>query len=352
MQRRTFLSQFALGGLCLAATACSLPAITYLRPSSPTWRRRKAMPNAMQEIYPTVFQDKICIAGGLQSTNEPDAPFGHLAPTTDLHLYDPIQNSWSKGADLPEARHHLGLVTCQNKLYGIGGFYADRQNPWQVRANVYRSNEQLTAWHEVEALPIAQAESVYGCINDTIHVIGGRTLNTQNQLTDTSAHWVYDKGRWYQGAPLDIARNSAASVVHNGLLYIVGGRQFSQHNQNLTTLQCYDPKEDRWRNLAPMPKASAGLACVYHNGRMYVFGGEQYSYQHTKSGTKLIDARAFDSIWSYDLNSDSWRTEAFTMTTTRHGLGAVAVNNQVYLMGGAIQAGGTETVDLLETLVF
>ncbi|NOU51262.1 hypothetical protein HG263_12060 [Pseudoalteromonas sp. JBTF-M23] len=351
MQRRTFLSHLALGGLSLAAAACAPSSLMVSKLTLPQWQPRKNLPRAMQEIYPHVFKGNICIAGGLQASNDPSAPFGHLAPTTDLHIYDPITNIWHQGPALPQARHHLGLVACQNQLYGIGGFAADQQNPWQVRANVFASDEQLTTWREVAPLPAPQAESVYASVHEHIHVIGGRGLNAQNELSDTSAHWIYHQGQWHQGAPLDTARNSAASAVHNGLIYIIGGRQFSQNNVNMSTVQCYDSKEDRWRTLAPMPLASAGLACTQLNDRIYAFGGEQYIYQRTSQGSKLIDSKAFNSVWSYDLNNDVWRTEAFKLTSTRHGLGAITLNNQIYIMGGAVQAGGTGTSNLLETLV-
>ncbi|BBN81768.1 hypothetical protein PA25_17530 [Pseudoalteromonas sp. A25] len=309
------------------------------------------MPYAMQEIYPTAFGNKICIAGALQASDNPNAPFGHLAPTTDVHIYDASTDIWHQGAPLPQARHHLGLVTCNNKLYGIGGFAADQQNPWQVRANVFVSNEQLTQWHEISALPIPQAESIYASLNNNIHVIGGRTTDAHSKLIDTGAHWIYNNGHWCQGAPLDIARNSAASATYNDLVYIIGGRQFSQSNKNMATVQCFDPKEDRWRALAPMPIASAGLACAQLNDKIYAFGGEQYIYQHSVQGIKLVASNSFDTVWSYDLNNDTWKTETFQLPSTRHGLGAVVLNKQIYVMGGAVHAGGKGTSNSVVRLI-
>ena len=50
----------------------------------------------------------------------------------------------------------------------------------------------------------------------------------------------------------------------------------------------------------------------------------------------------FADAWEYDPREDRWRAVA-DMTRPRHGLGAVAIGDAIYVVGGAAKAGGEET---------
>ncbi|MEO1136465.1 MAG: kelch repeat-containing protein, partial [Pseudomonadota bacterium] len=199
------------------------------------------------------------------------------------------------------------------------------------------------SWETLTPLPHPQAETVAKSLNGFIHVAGGRapagSSNTEwADHIDTDEHWYYDAGddRWRALAPLPTPRNSAAGAVTNGVLYVIGGR--TVNDGNLTAMEVYDPLSDRWEKARPMPKAQAGLAAAVLNGKIYAFGGEFFS--PTGGGV-------FAEAWEYDPDKDDWRAVA-VMPRRRHGLGAVTLSDAIYVLGGAAQAGGSETSAALD----
>jgi hypothetical protein len=50
--------------------------------------------------------------------------------------------------------------------------------------------------------------------------------------------------------------------------------------------------------------------------------------------------RVFGQVESYDPESDAWRHHA-PMRTPRHGLGAVAIGESIFVAGGGVVVGGT-----------
>lgn len=114
------------------------------------WRTLAAMPQAVQEIYPAVYQGKIYVAGGLSD----DLPLSEQQMTDLVQIYDPATNSWALGPALPEARHHAYLVSVQEQLFLFGGFLAT-----------------LRSHNRCLATACAHAAS----LNDAIYLISGAT---------------------------------------------------------------------------------------------------------------------------------------------------------------------------------
>ncbi|MCF2858321.1 hypothetical protein L1286_12610 [Pseudoalteromonas sp. SMS1] len=313
------------------------------------WQLSVMLPVPLQEVYPAVYKDKIVVAGAFEQAQEGQAVLAHLTASDKTYIFDQNAQNWKSGPALPEPRHHLGLIVNHGKLYAIGGFNAIKSDPWQIKSSVFVLNDVDGAWHKGPELPIPMGESVYGVIDGQIHVAGGRTKR-DGKLIDTSAHWVLKSGQWHKAAPLPIASNSAASVVVDNHWYVMGGRVNAQDFKNLNTVWRYDSTRNKWDQLASMPQASAGLASAHMNGQIYVFGGEEYTFEGKEDGKREMKTRTFDQIWRYDPKANVWSTARVPMTSTRHGLGAVSLDQQIYLLGGAVEAGATGTTAIVERL--
>lgn len=350
MHRRDFLLALSGGAIGMALSGCQRMKVNTVtaKNSQLRWQLASGLPVAMQEIYPALFQNHICIAGALQVDLSDKAVMGQLSPSAQTHLYNPIDDIWGDGPTLPVQRHHLGLVNCNQKLYGIGGFSGDKDDAWKIKADVFVLSDLNGQWQTSTPLPQAQAESAYASINNRIHVIGGRKRNnTTGKLENTDQHWVLDGKQWVSAAPFTLPLNSSAACTLNEDIYVVGGRLETGKNKNQTLLQRYDSKTDQWQRLASLPQASAGLACCSANGKIYAFGGEDYYY----TSDNQLQARTFDSIWIYDPVVDQWQTSTVKMLSTRHGLGAITVgDNSIYLLGGAVQHWDNGTTDSVEVL--
>ena len=337
--RRSLLKFFGASTLCGMNYLFSTPI--QAKANSASWSHGLPLNTPIQEIYPTVFNDEIYVAGGFVPSSEP--VFFGLAPSSQVYIYNPTKQTWRNGIQLPEVRHHLGLAANANYLYGIGGFYGDKRSAWQIRNTVYKMSAKGEMWDNGPSLPIPLAESVYACVDENIHVIGGKTRNTHSQRNiDTNSHFVLiDDKHWEKAAPAPITRNSAASAVLDDKVYVIAGRQAGKDAKNLAVSEVYDPKLDKWQSIRPLPRALAGLSAVALNGKIVVAGGEAFGANgNWKTG------KAFAQVWSYDPAQDTWQ-EVMNMPKPRHGHGAVSFNDSMYIIGGGSKVGPQDTLSSL-----
>lgn len=327
------------------------------------WTRMADMPFPIQEIYPAAHREytaapgsikpitntRLVNAGGL--TDDPS--FQHQV-TDKVTIYDPATDQWSYGPNLPFPMHHVALVSNSGFLTAIGGFARDHNGGWQMQDRVWEINNlDQSFWQEVAPLPIPQAETVSVSLNGRIHVVGGRSpsgsLNRDwGDHIDTAKHWAFyaNENEWVEMASLPEQRNSAAGAVYRGALYFIGGRTVSGGNS--ARVDIYDPISDRWQRAAPLPAPTrlgapigqGGLAAATWDGYIYAFGGEWFQSGGNAGGV-------YSEVWEYDPREDKWRAVA-AMPRPRHGLGAVALQDGIYVLGGAARVGGNETSNVLD----
>ncbi len=298
----------------------------------------RALPFAVQEIYPAAHQGRIHVIGGLRGAD------GRVVGVSDAHLaYDPASGETATLTPLPDARHHPYAVSHAGRLYVLGGFGT---NPGAV--NWIMSTQTLVhdgdAWTRLADAPVPHGEVTAASLGGRIHLVGGRTPTGAANLgygdhADTTHHLVFDPGAnaWSQAAPALAPRNSAAGAVIDGLWHVAGGRTVTGGPTDAH--EVYDPREDRWRAAAPMPAGSGagGNAAAVLDGALYVFGGEVF-------GQPGI---VHPEVWRYDPKTDAWDAAA-PMPTPRHGVGAVALDGSIYLVGGATQPSGVGTSAAVE----
>ncbi len=312
---------------------------------APGWTAGPALPIRVQEIYPAVLDGVLYVAGGLS----PDEGDGEIGISDRVFALEPGAQSWRERARLPVPIHHPNLVGLEREVYAIGGFTAGNGGAWTMSSAVRVYNPSRDRWSRGPDLPTPYAETVCAAIDGRIHVVTGRrpagASNSEwPHHADTNAHIVLDaaSGNWTTAAPAPTARNSAAGAIVEGRLHVIGGRTVS--GGNTAVHEVYDPGGDRWETAAPLPepetgpRGAGGLAAAVLNGEIYVFGGEWFG--STGGGV-------YAQVWTYDRQGDAWR-EAGRMPTPRHGLGAVTLDNQIWTIAGAAQAGGNATSAAVE----
>ncbi len=343
-----------IGGVALGAVG-GVGGLTPARAGAPqgAWSLRADMPFAVQEIYPTLIdrggRPLIVNAGGLA--------VGLTIPIKKaVTLYDPQADEWTRGRDLPEARHHIALASAGGALHAIGGFKRKGLNIWATQAQNWRIDDPAAGkWEAARPLPDPQAEAVTLVHNGRIHMIGGRGPEAGRNLewtdqSDIGRHWAYDPAAddWAARAPLPSPRNSSAGAILGGELFVVSGRTVAGGNN--PACHAYDPAADAWREIAPLPqpirqeapRGQGGLAAAAYRGKLYAFGGEWFSG----------DGGVYADTWAYDPSSDAWAPVA-AMARPRHGLGGVAIEGHgdidgVYAIGGALRRGGDGVTPYLD----
>ncbi len=316
----------------VAATA-ALPKIV-MADTNPRWQRRSDMPWATQEVYCSVLDGKIYVAGGLIRDRL------HTRINDRVGVYDPASDSWSEAARLPQPRHHPMLATAMGRIWALGGYDRREGGEWTSMTDVWVLDEDL--WRPVGQMPQPLAETVGATVGNNIHLIGGRSpkdgKNGQwNDQVDVNTHLVFDasEGIWGAARPAPEARNSAAASVHEGIIYVAGGRMV-EGGRGTGRLDRYDPQADRWDALSPIPvsakgqQVGGGLAMATVGDKLVAFGGEWLARP----------GGVFSETWLYDIKSDRW-ARGPDMGVPRHGLAGCAVDGVVYaLAGGEVYSGG------------
>lgn len=312
------------------------------------WRNAPPLPYAVQEIYPAVYQEHIVVAGGLS----PDVDENDIGVSDRVVAFNLNSQQWVEAPKLPEPRHHPMVVVVNDRLLSFGGFVIGKNGAWRNTVDVLEltlssslpntNKLEHGEWKKIAEMPTPLAETLSAVHDGKVHLVGGRTPKNLAansrwiEQTDVDFHHIFDPKTltWAKGAPLPTARNSACSVKLNGQMHTIGGRTVS--GGNLAKHEVYHFERQQWQSLAPLPAAQGGLACVVSHGRIYVFGGEYFD----NGGGVYAD------VWEYRPQSES-RSESWSsvskMPNPRHGLGAVTADEKIYVLAGALQAGGNQT---------
>lgn len=348
------MSGFTKKYLALALLCCSLNLAAQQNNAVKQLTTLAPMPIAVQEIYPVLHQGDIYVAGGISDA----LPEQDGQMTAAVQIYDIAKNQWRRGPDLPQGRHHAQLVSVGTDLYLLGGFVRAtsanngqfwQAGNWQASADILKLSAGDNHWHWVGNLPRPLAETVSFVKEGQIHLLGGRSPsgsdNSQWQHhVDQDWHWQINPSALPAAtavtelAKLTMKKNSAAIAVLDQQAWWLGGRNRELGNSN--GMAAFDFKSATWLPAAQtpnLPEAQAGLAAVAIGQQICLFGGE---------GSKEPN-NVFSTIWCFVPKTASWQAQG-KMQPARHGHGAVAVGDAVYLIGGATVAGLKQTTGLLQ----
>ncbi len=291
----------------LAVIIIGLLALSILeRVDGLKWTRGADLPVPRSEVAAAALGREVYVIGGLASRFE---------ALDNVDIYNTEEDSWREGARLPVPLHHTAAAGYAGKIYVIGGYTNGTDFP--PVNSVYIYDPETDSWSKGAEMPTPRGALTVQVLGDYIYAVGGQNRGAlavneaYNPRTDT----------WEKKAPMPTPREHLASGIALGKLYVIGGRGTSDLNVN----EAYDPASDAWAAKAPMPSRRGGIAAATLNtgpgNRIYVFGGEGL-------------ASVFNSVEEYHAEEDIWRGRE-PMPTGRHGLGAVALGNSIYVIGGA-----------------
>jgi N-acetylneuraminic acid mutarotase len=152
-------------------------------PTTNTWSTAAPLPSAVYGYASAVINGEIHIVGGSKSTG--------IAGINDFvnsnQVYDPQNNSWSLGANLPSAAAYAAAAATEGfmappLLYFIGGFFV---NSFMNAVQVYNAGNN--SWGTGASMPTPRAYLGVAVLNDVLYAIGGfdgtNWLNTVEQYT-------------------------------------------------------------------------------------------------------------------------------------------------------------------------
>ncbi|MBI4819278.1 MAG: galactose oxidase [Deltaproteobacteria bacterium] len=302
---RAFIAALALG--------CSNPVEPPLDGGQPTaggsWVSGARLPGGpRQEVGVAVVGGEVFVIGGLDSAG---------AATDSLEIYDPAADRFRRGASLPQPIHHANVAAAGDDIYVVG-FYG---NGFEAVGDVLVYSASQDRWTTRSPMPpgTQRAAGAAVLLGGRIVVVGG----ARGGATDEVSSYDFEADSWTQLPPLPTKREHLVAGVIAETILVAGGRSGS-HTARLDAFE-----QGRWVERAPMPTSRAGSGAAVFGGRFYVFGGE---------GERAPADGVFDQVESYELESNTWMSHS-SMASPRHGIGAAAVGDQIWIPGGADVAG-------------
>jgi len=301
--------------ISIALTALPLHTISAVEIETTSWTKLANMPTSRGGLTLSVISGKIYAIGGSNGT-------GDLAIN---ELYDPVTDKWSVKSSMPTARTGFATATYENKIYVIGGSVGDI-----FTGNVEVYDPVNDTWQTLASMPTPRADLTANVVGDKIYLIGGKIYsNTSPYYSQTDITQVYDikTNTWSTNTSMPIALQGYASAVVGTKIYIIGGsrQSISGIDTSTSTLQIYDTQTGLWTTGQPINYPSSYGTAIVTTGvmastKIYYVGG--FSVETFSDKTQI-----------YDVAQDSW-SDGPKMLTPRAYLGAVAVNDVLYIMGG------------------
>jgi hypothetical protein len=152
-------------------------------PTTNTWSTAAPIPSAVYGYGSAVIDGEIHIIGGSKSPGT----VGTNSFVDSNQVYDPQNNSWSLGANLPSAATFGAAAATVGfmappLLYFIGGFFI---TSFSQTVQVY--NAGTNSWGTGASMPTARAYLGIAVLNDVLYAIGGfdgtNWLSTVEQYT-------------------------------------------------------------------------------------------------------------------------------------------------------------------------
>jgi N-acetylneuraminic acid mutarotase len=321
-------------GLMSMCVGVDLPRASIVRQATAleVWQQGKQMPVALGEVAGGIVGNMLYIVG-----HSSTATLG----------YDLATKSWRNASDLAQrphpGGHHCGAEVSGGKLYLLGCL-GDGLGQVQIY------DPQSNSWSIGTHMPFAVGSSASALINGEMYVAGG--ITESNTTTNAVAKYHPVSNSWTTLSPMPQGRNHAAAATDGSRLYVFGGRGPGSGDGNVVangfnTVQIYDPSTDTWESsdsansqLAPLPQARGGTGkAIYLGGEFYVMGGE------TATGAGATTVGVYNRVDIYNPTNNSWRLGA-PMPTARHGIFPLSVGCTIYVAGGGIRAGHSDSAAL------
>lgn len=145
------------------------------------WISKAPLPNPRNHFGYTVNNGKMYAIGGQYLTDPKQSN------QSDVHVYSPLSNSWTKVASLPFKRSHTHTSTFvrNGRIIIVGGLANGLPKP-RTLANVTEYNPTLNKWVELSPLPAPRQATAAKLVNNQIVV----TTGSANALDPKTTTWL------------------------------------------------------------------------------------------------------------------------------------------------------------------
>jgi N-acetylneuraminic acid mutarotase len=262
-----------------------------------------------------------------------------------VEAFDPTTNRWTTKAMPPMQMHHFAATTIGQKIavFGAltGGYPKEQPVP-----NLWWYEPAQDVWTKGPEIPEDRRRGAAGSVldGDKLYLVCGSTDGHWSGFVPWLDCLDLKTGEWTRLPDAPHARDHFQAVIVDGKIIAAGGRRThaeKKHVFDLTVpeVDVYDIATGKWSTLAqPIPTQRAGAPTVVRGDRVIVIGGE--------SGKQSV---AHGQMEALTPSTGAWETLS-PLGQPRHSGGAAFINDDLYFVAGCTQCGGRVEQTTVEKL--
>merc|ERR1719397_949690 len=230
-------------------------------------------------------------------------------------------SSQLKKKAFPIHMHDLVTFANDNLVDFLNNYYCDLVPQCRVASSI-----PFWASTTLPHMNSPRSRFAYGSLAGQLFTVGGHS--GKNTVENTVEAYDMKRNIWQTMAALKIPLMAATgSVIGNSLIVVGGCRNCSE---SLNSVYAFSTKSYSWTDLPSMSKPRQLHASVVINQSIYIIGG----YSGVAKGNV-----AFNDSEIYSMSSNKWTPLGFYLSIPRYAAVAVAIGNNIYLIGGIQQNG-------------
>ena len=151
-------------------------------PRQDTWETGENLPVALSNYALAGFEGKMYMFGGWDGSKY----------LTDVWVFDPVDNVWSAGASLTDQMIDIKALTLSDRIILVGS-YADDDNKLSMLAyHPSRTAENENPWESSEQVPLSTSDFSGAVLNDLIFLLSVE----ENVGIPNTTFLLYKDGNW------------------------------------------------------------------------------------------------------------------------------------------------------------
>jgi N-acetylneuraminic acid mutarotase len=288
------------------------------------WTTKASMPTARAGHGVVSCNGKIYVIGGYNNSGFLDT----------VEAYDPISDKWETKAPLPYGIAEFGICAIGNEIYVIGGCNSlqgedETIYPGNKLNSVLVYDTLSDSWSFKTPLPTPRISLALGVVDGKIYAIGGSELKWNDccfyfyLALDTNEVYNPINDSWETLSPMITPRHHVGVAVINDKIFVCGGNKNEDLWPAVNIVEAYSPSTNTWESLALMPKRLTEFGITSVDDKFYIVGGLCYPEYH------------INDVFVYNPRNNQW-SNISSMPTTRYGQGACAIDGKIYVIGGAV----------------
>jgi RNA polymerase sigma factor (sigma-70 family) len=223
-------------------------AVDEYDPVADKWTEKTDMPTPRGALAASVVDGVIYAIGGMDE---------NFRMFSTVEAYDPVTDTWTEKAPMPTPRSWLSTSVVDGIIYAIGGTPEGGASTWDRTSAVEAYDPVTNTWTVKADMPDTRGAHSSSVVNGIIYVFGGTRTGSNLGITEVEA---YDpvKDSWVEKANMPTGRHTLSSCALDGKIYAIGGvTRKGGINWASSTVEEYTPEGWKSSSVSPQGKLPA-----------------------------------------------------------------------------------------------